>query len=76
MTLYNNSFYIFKGKNKIDKNAITITTSEIAKLNYINIKLFKTFTLSHKIKKLFLLNRLYFDTYDTYINFKNITELL
>lgn len=76
ISFFNNSFYIFKGKNKIDKKAFTITTSEIARLNYINIKLFKTFTISNKIKKLFLLNKLYYDSYESYINFKNIMELL
>lgn len=77
MSLCNNSLYIYSnGKNKADKKAIKITTSEIARLNYININLFKTFDIAKKIKRLFLLNELYYDSYETYIKFKQIMEQL
>lgn len=75
-TFYKNSFYFSNGKNKIVKNAIVITTSEIAKLDYININLFKSFEIAKKIKKLFFANLLYYDNFETYIKVKNFIDNL
>ena len=76
-TFYAGSLYFYTTKkNVIYKDAIIITSSPIAKLNYINIELFKTFDIARTIKKLFYANQLYYSSMSVYIKIKNIVEAL